>query len=361
MELKSFFNLKAWYGVFNLLALTSATPYAGTRITPSDYEWHSLPEIPAPRQEHSVVAVGNRVYIMGGITSNFSYTESTIHDPAELRPVRDVEVYDIKQRIWVSVAPLPVSVNHGNVASVDGKIYLLGGLSGTNMSNWNSLANSYVYDPALDTWTEIAPMPEATARGGAAVGVYGTTIVLAGGLTKLDLIPPYDQLSVNTVTSYDTKTDQWHTSFPPLPGARDHVTGAVIDHTFYVTGGRDLGQYNTRNNTWALDLTSPSSWADKAPLPTARGGLAGVGIGRYLFTFGGEGNRMDENGVFNNTEVYDSVQDTWSIGSPMSVPRHGTNAVAIGRDIFIPGGGILIAAGPVNSNTVYRPKAWQWW
>lgn len=357
MELKLLFSLNLYCWVSSLITPTSARSYAGTRISPLDYEWHALPEIPSPRQEHSVSAVGDRVYIVGGITSNFSYTSASLHDPAELRPVKDVEFYDIKQRTWGSAAPLPVSINHGNIASVGGKIYLLGGLSGANMSTWNSLANSYVYDPSLDTWAEIAPMPEGAARGGAAVGVYGSTIILAGGLTKLDLTGNYDQLSVNVVSSYDTKTNKWSTSFPPLPGARDHVAGAVIGHTFYVTGGRDLGQYNTRNNTWALDLKSPSSWADKASMPTARGGLAGVAVRQYLFTFGGEGNPMDENGVFNNTEVYDSVNDSWLIGPPMSVPRHGTNAVAIGPDIFIPGGGILIAAGPVNASTIYRPKA----
>ncbi|KAK5064998.1 hypothetical protein LTR84_000833 [Exophiala bonariae] len=357
MELKSLFSLNIYFCLSALITLNSAAPGATTRISPSDYEWHALPAIPSPRQEQSVVAVGNRVYIIGGITSNFSYTSDTLNEPVELQPVKDVEFYDIEQRSWGSAAPLPVSINHGNVASVGGKIYLLGGLSGANMSTWNNLANSYVYDPSLDTWTEIAPMPEGTARGGAAVGVYGSTIILAGGLTKLDLTGNHDQLSVNFVSSYDTKTNKWSTSFPSLPGARDHVAGAVIGHTFYVTGGRDLGQYNTRNNTWALDLTSPSlSWVEKAPLPTARGGLASVAIRQYLFTFGGEGNTMDPNGVFNNTEVYDTVNDSWLIGPPMSLPRHGTNAVAIGPEIFIPGGGILIAAGPVNASTVYRPK-----
>jgi len=247
-------------------------------------------------------------------------------------------------------------MNHGNVATVGGKIYLLGGLSGTNMSLWDGLRNSYVYDPNLDTWTEIAPLPEGTARGGAAVGVHGTTIFLAGGLSKLELTGSFEQASVNTVSSYDTVTNTWNSALPPLPGARDHVAGAIIGNTFYVTGGREQGQFNVRNNTWALDLSSPSSWVEKAPLPTARGGLASVSVGRYLFTFGGEGNPNDEYGVFHNTEVYDTVQDSWWIGPPMSLPRHGTNAVAIGRDIFIPGGGILIAAGPVNANTVYRPK-----
>lgn len=356
MELKLLFGLSVHYCMAGLITIVSAIPYGAPHVFPSDYEWHSLPESPAPRQEQSTAAVGDRVYIIGGITSNFPYTPATIKEPVEIRPVSDVAFYDIKQQTWALAAPLPVSINHGNVASVGGKLYLLGGLSGTNMSSWNGLPNSYVYDPDLDTWTEITPLPEGTSRGGAAVGVHGTTIFLAGGLSKLELTGSQEQATVNTVSSYDTETDTWSTSLPPLPGARDHVAGAVIGHTFYVTGGRDHGQFNGRNSTWALDLTSPSSWVEKAPLPTARGGLAGVSVGRYLFTFGGEGNPNDENGVYGNTEVYDSVQDSWWTGPPMSLPRHGTNAVVIGSDIFIPGGGILIGAGPVSENTVYRPK-----
>ena len=352
-------------GILCLLALNlvsstyaSVLPENGQYVEPASYEWASLPPIPASRQEQSVATFDDKVYIMGGITSNISFTPET--NPAllsTLRTVSDTQAYDCKTQTWSYAAPMPMSVNHGNAATVDGKIYILGGLSGQNLSVWGAIPNSYSYDPTTDTWIGLPPMPVGTSRGGCAVGVHGSTIYLAGGLTMLDLGPDAIQDSVALVSSFDTKTGVWDTSLPPIPGPRDHVGGGIVGNTFYVTGGRDHGQFNTRNNTWALDIFNPIAWANKSPMPHGRGGLASAVVGdRYIFTFGGEGNPSTANSVWNNTEIYDTVTDNWMIGPAMSVPRHGTNAVAIGEDIYVPGGGVLLSAGPVNDMTVFKPK-----
>ncbi len=175
-----------------------------------------------------------------------------------------------------------------------------------------------------------------------------TTLVLGeGGL----------QASVATVTSYNTRTDTWTTNYAPLPAPRDHVAGAVIGKTFYVTGGRDQGQRNSRNNTWALNLSKSSrGWVAKADMPTARGGPSSAAIGRYLFTFGGEGNPSDTvNRMFDNVEVFDSVRDEWYELGSMSIPRHGTGAVAIGGTLYVPGGGVRYGAGPTVAMSLFDP------
>ncbi|KAH8811239.1 hypothetical protein F5884DRAFT_843024 [Xylogone sp. PMI_703] len=337
------------------VCLASVIPNSKLAISPTTYKWEDLHNLPVARQEHSVVKLNDKIYIIGGITSNVSFTTATENAPADIHPVRSVQVYDTKTRTWSDASPMPISLNHGNAATVNGKIYMLGGLSGTNMSSWNALPNSYVYDPTSDTWSELPSMPSNTARGGAAVGVYGSTIFIAGGMTKLVVVGG-PQLSVATVTSFNTDTHKWNTALPPLPVERDHVGGAVIASTFYVTGGRDHGQNNTRNNTWTLDTLNPTAWVSKASMPTARGGMAVAAIGRYIFTFGGEGNSNDPFGVFNNTEIYDSDRDTWLIGEAMSIPRHGGGGVAVGDEIYIPGGGVFFGGGVTAVMTKFEPQ-----
>ncbi len=298
-----------------------------------------------PRQEESVTALGTEMYIIGGIPRQSPY------------PTLDwVEVFSATSNKWRNVSSLPTTINHGNVATVDGKIYILGGLNGTSV--WTAIGGCYEYDPRHDTWKTLpSTMPNGTARGSSAMGVYGSTIYLAGGLTSLNLITGA-QPTVDTVTSYDTKTQEW-TTLPSLPEGRDHVGGVVIGDIFYVVGGRINGIPNVRNTVFAMDLSGSSpKWVEKATMPTARGGLSIAAVGCKIYTFGGEGDRaLVPNGVYDNVEVYDTVSDSWETLPPMPFPRHGTSATSIGSRIYIPGGGNVTAAGPQARNDFYQPKS----
>ena len=295
-----------------------------------------------PRQEESVTALGTDMYIIGGIPQQLPY------------PTLDwVEVFSTSSNEWRNASSLPVTINHGNVATVDGKIYILGGLNGT--TDWLAIGDCYEYDPRHDTWKTLPPMPNGTARGASAVGVYGSTIYVAGGLVELNLITGA-QPTVATVSSYNTRTQEW-TTLPSLPEGRDHVGGAVIGQIFYVVGGRINGVPNVRNTVFAMDLTcSNKTWVEKATMPTARGGLSTGAIGCKIYTFGGEGDTaVVPNGVYDNVEVYDTVSDTWEKLPPMPFPRHGTNAASIGSKLHIPGGGNVTGAGAQARNDFFQP------
>jgi len=253
-------------------------------------------------------------------------------------------------------------MNHLNAAAVDGKIYVLGGLApapGTEWpptSVWPAVNDCWVYNPAQDTWTRLPTnVTDNQLRGAAAVGVHGKVIYLAGGMT--------DGLggSVATVSAYDTVSGEWlklPSKATDMPAARDHAGAAVIGNTFYVLGGRDHGQANVKDDVFALDLLNlESGWMTKeGKMPTPRGGICVGNVDGKVYTFGGEGNPAGgSNGVYNETEVYDSVSDTWTKLSPMPLPRHGTSAVTVGGRIFIPGGGVFEGGDPVDNFTVFAP------
>lgn len=291
-----------------------------------------------PRQEHSVVADGNNIYVVGGV----AYDEN-----GNLSTINRVEVYDVVSESWGVAAPLPKPLNHVNIASLGGKIYSLGGLSAG--MNWEAVNSSYVYNPLNDVWTTISALPAGMAKGSSAVGVYDHTIYLAGGMTLLQPYRGGKQDSLSGVIAYHTVNDSWSWDFPPLPEPRQHVGGVVVNSTFYVIGGRenDIMQYH--NTTYALDLTAPhSGWKKLAPLPTARGSLTCSAVEQYIYCMGGEGNLESPLMIFNETEVYDINNDIWAKLPPMEVPRHGTGSVAIGKQVYVPGGGAATAGLPVG-------------
>ena len=322
-----------------------AEPATTAPTGPYGKGWRDLAPIAGgPRQEHAVAALGDDVYVLGGIVPDGVGGYVT---------TGRVEVYDTRRRTWTDAAPIPVAMNHPNVAAVDGKIYVIGALEGG--ASWEAIPDTYVYAPATDAWSELQAMPAGTERGSAAVGVRGTTIYLAGGMRTLTPGPGGLHDTVATVTAYDTATDSW-SQLPDLPEARDHVGGAVVGDTLHVLGGRDRGQDNVRDDVFALDLTS-RTWTELAPMPTPRGGIATAVVGTTIYTFGGEGDLTEGRaGVFDENEAYSTRSDSWQQLAPMPAPRHGTAATAIGRTIYMPGGGNATGGAAVDTSDSFRVR-----
>jgi len=311
--------------------LTTALPQGFPSTKVQGGCWKDLAPIASgERQEHSSTAVGSNIYIIGGM----------VH--GGLVPVSasgNVEVYNVESGKWSGAAPLPLALHHANVAAVDGKIYILGGITAVN-SSWQSVPNCYKYDPVANEWKELPPMPAGTGRGSAAVGVSGKSIYLAGGIQIINRGDP--RVPVAMVSSYDTVSGKWST-LPNLGSGegRDHGGGAVVNSTFYVVGGRVGARESVRGTVFAMDLTSPDlKWVSKAAMPTPRGGIAVAVVGNKIYAIGGEGNpAAGSRGVFPNNEAYDVVKDVWQEEAPMKVARHGMQAVAVGETIYLPGGG----------------------
>lgn len=328
---------------------TTATPSPLTPQAPKAPipKWTDLPPVGNgfAIQEHGTTATTTHLYVLGGIPPNASLGTGPIPT------TNTFMAYSFSSNSWQNLTPLPLPYNHINAAAVGDRIYVLGGLTGVVVNTtWYATPASFIYDIASDTWTSLPPVPAGQARGASAIGVSGSTIYFAGGMQRLEVGEGGLQASVDTVTSYDTTTGAW-TTLPSIPAPRDHVGGAVIGRRFWVVGGRDHGQTNVRNTTWSLDLDAPGKgWTAHAEMPTARGGLAMGVIGGWIATFGGEGNPDPAaRGVYNETEVYSIETDTWYRMPPMPHPRHGTAAASVDGRIYIPGGGITLGAGPVDT------------
>lgn len=328
-----FLLLAAGFAAFGTSSLVAA-------IIPCKHgEWVNLAPIQLhPRQEHGTVAIKNTtVAILGGVVPNGDGVKTT----------GILQLYDIASNTWKTASPAPYAVNHPNLAVIDTTLYLLGGLAdGPEVPgqefNWVASTRSYAYDLATDTWSDLPPMPSGTERGSAIVGVYNEMIYLAGGMTVLQT--SY-QDAVNIVTAFNTTSGEWQrlgAEAAEIPESRQHGAGAVIGDIFYVVGGRRFGQNNTRDTVFELDLTNPEAgWrTSDGRMFVPRGGLSGAAVGDQFYTFGGEGSQTSSNGIFNESEVFDTVSEKWMKLAPMDIPRHGTQAAAAGGRIYIPGGGL---------------------
>lgn len=337
MPYNSFQTLLTALALINSGAAFAVSPRTPTHLN-NIMDWTRHDSIGlGPRQEHGVAAFDDQIFVIGGVRYSNNKTVETVNL---------VEYLDTAEQKWHVAAPLPQAVNHPNTVAVNGKVYLTGSLAAG--VNWTALPNAYAYSSWNDSWAELAPMPEGTARGASAIGVYNDTIYLAGGQLYLEIVPPYQQPGLDLVSSYNIASNTWDTSLPSLPQARQHVSGAVVGSTFYVIGGREFDIKSYHNTTFALDLKNPIEWKEMAEMPTARGSLACAALDTVIYCFGGEGDASNENQIFEQVEAYDTVEDTWFSLMPMDLPRHGTGAVALNGRIWLPGGGIKTAMAPVG-------------
>jgi N-acetylneuraminic acid mutarotase len=285
--------------------------------------WIELAPVLIPRQEVAVASANGKLYLIGGISGSEILTS--------------VEEYDPSTGLWRFVAPLPEPRHHAAAATIDGSLYLIGGYETLAFDPQSSV---FRYDIASDRWFEVAALP--APRGAHAALPIDGRIYAVGG------VPGGTALAV-----YDPNTNAW-TTLAPMPTPREHLAAAAVDGMLYVAGGRF-----TSGNVAAFERFDPStgSWTILPELPTARSGLAAAAIGDHVYVFGGEGNTATSTGVFAQTESYDVTTGTWMSEPDMRTPRHGIGAATIGTLIHIPAGSPLQGFGTTTVHDAFFANA----
>lgn len=156
---------------------------------------------------------------------------------------------------WSMAAPLPQGRDEVQAATVDGKIYLVGGSwtetkDGKRIEHYTEGFMSE-YDPKTDRWRERTRAPEGLTHQG--IAVLGGKMYLAGGFAG-----GHHSLPTAGVYSYDPATDQWRT-LAPLSAPRGAVALAAVGGLIHAIGGRIMGEegtlathevYNPTTNSW---------------------------------------------------------------------------------------------------------------
>src|SRR5678816_1505497 len=119
---------------------------------------------------------------------------------------------------------MALPAHHVALTSYNNKIYAFGGFvyPTTGSAAWVPIDNAWEYDPAADSWKALAPMP--IRRGAAAAATVNGKIYVVGGAAlpagQADgMVHPAQRHQVlGTVEEYDPATNSWRERRPmPTP------------------------------------------------------------------------------------------------------------------------------------------------
>lgn len=245
---------------------------------------------------------------------------------------------------WNSIPNSPVLRAEANGATVNGKLYVLGGYV---VKNGAIIAQTRcdVYDPKTNKWTQLGNMPVAFSHSG--IAVDGSTIWLVGQYTGNHPGPGSTQ-----VWKYNASNDSWSRG-PDLPEPRGAGAAALLGRKLHFFGGMDKTRTIEQSEHWVLDLDKISAgWVEKAPMPNGRNHLAGVALNGYIYAIGGQHGQEGEQDAQSEVDRYDPVTDKWT--KITSLPGVRSHLV---ESVFVMNGRIIVPGGEIGyqkqTNTVY--------
>jgi N-acetylneuraminic acid mutarotase len=313
---------------------------ATTTPTIAGGSWEARAPSPLHRSETAAATLNGKIYIAGGLAGQSSFFSGIS---------TSFEVYDPSTDTWKELAPIPKALHHISLASAHGHLYMTGGYTALDfIANTKS---TWVYDPQSDSWSAVADMP--APRAAATVSTINDIIYLVGGVTSAS----------TQLWTYDPAADKWNTQHAPMPTAREHLTSAVVDGKLYVIGGEVPNPDGTGNETYqrltTTEMYDPATdqWTALAPMPTPRSSITSAVINGQIHVVSGE--NVQDTCVFPQHEVYDPKTNTWSAMVDLATARHGAvSGVVDGKWYVIDGAtvpGLLTITALSDTVEVFIP------
>ncbi len=214
--------------------------------------WQQMDDFPGTaRDDAAAFAIDDKVYVGTGMDVGFQLTN-------------DWYRFDGSTFQWSTIAPLPAtSRQYCSAFTFLGPDYPYGYLFGGLDTN-GPLNELWRYDPATDTWQQMASLP-STPRYAA--------VALNGGYITTGLF--VDGTATNESWKYDPATDTWQ-QLASLPGVPRHR--ACGSSWGMVIGGADE-DYNALADCWAYNSIT-DVWTACAALPEGRYGAV-CGLASY--------------------------------------------------------------------------------
>lgn len=191
-------------------------------------DWATWRELPSPLGAFfgrpTVAALDGKLYVIGGLTIEAMTSSSEAVQPV---PSRSVWMFDLATARWSEQAPLPRPLGGATAATVGDRIYVIGGTDSKDLLN-----TVYAFSPAANSWTALAPILTGRAFAGSAV-VNGHVYVIGGEGNGL-----FGRKALSSVEIFDPIANAWG-SGAELPTARKDPGVAVVAGGIYVVGGFD--------------------------------------------------------------------------------------------------------------------------
>jgi N-acetylneuraminic acid mutarotase len=323
------------------LGLTRGDAASGNVVTDGQVRWTNLsPSGSLPIARYGQ-AMGNdptsgRLIMFGGCAENPDGAGTFLND---------LSAYDLTTNTWTELDPSGARPSARIFCTMtydprSRRLIVFGGRDGTTRLN-----DTWAYDPIGNTWTELRPSGALpVARGGHAMAYdpsQGVMIMFGGRSGEASFLGDtwaYDPAG-NTWTELKPAGD-----LPPVRGQPAMAYDPTL-HRMIVFGGWDLE--SELNDTWAYDPAG-NTWTELKPA----GGLPPVRAGHSLvydpsrglpIMFGGSAGPSQDVTCFSDTWAYHSATNTWT---QFDAFEGVTPAARTGQSlVFDPSGDRLILFG----------------
>ncbi len=238
-----------------------------------------------------------------------------------MAPLDDTWTYDLATDTWTNVTPaVSPPAPWGATMVYDARwdrVVLFGAGEGYGNDTW-------VYDVATNTWQDLgsagAPSPRSFP-----VMVYDSTadrVVLFGGYAGTE--------AMDDMWIYDLGTATWaqlHPAHSPPFRTQTAMAYDVLADRVVLFGGWNGTAYRLYNDTWTFDLDT-QTWTNAtrvhAPPPRSYHALAYDPVADRVVLFGGAGYAVPSS--LNDTWSYDLATDTWTDVTPKVSPPGAVSA-----------------------------------
>ena len=178
---------------------------------PSNNTWSYKAQMPTPRMAFAIATVQGKIYCIGG--------RSIAGDMLGGYTSKN-EMYNPNTNSWENKAPMPIANGWINAKVVDGKIYISDPSGGF-----------FVYDPLSDFWNSSAPTPS----DGKLLLDYIPDGYETTGLMSPKMVYTFSDYNP-TAKAYNPKNDSWRNG-GASPIGRTGFGITLANDIFYVVGG----------------------------------------------------------------------------------------------------------------------------
>lgn len=280
--------------------------------------------LPTPRAGLATAAYENRIYAIGG--------EST------QGIVANVERYDPASNAWTTLAPKPTAVTDVSAAVIGGLIYVPGGRQDAAYGQISDRLE--VYNPRQDRWETRARLPEPLCAY--ALATFEGKLYVFGGWNG--------ERYLDAVYVYSPDEDAWRAQ-TPMPTARGYAGAAVVGNKIFVMGGFDGQSALDVNEVYSPERDNgvENPWETRAALPEGRYGMGTAGVSNLVYVIGGEGDKGNTLAALQ----YLPEENRWTtFDSPFPKSWVYLSLLPMGTHIYGIGG--KIGDAPTGQNIAYQ-------
>lgn len=233
---------------------------------------------------------------------------------------RGFKRYDPALNQWTTLTPLPSGRHHLSAFALDGGVYFAGGAF---TGDGDPGPGGYRYDVATNAWETRRELPADYGSRAAVLNGRAYLGTQTGALWEYDPRQRISRLIDNPVNRNE----------------RDHAQVQAFLGEIWIIGGR-------APETSTVVIYDPVSeqWRAGPRINLYRGGFAATVVGHQLMINGGEVvvgiHRLEP-----STEVYAAGTESWQVAAATPLPTHGSAAGAIGPRAYVVSGSPVATSG----------------